>query len=263
MKSNYSYRDFFIFVWGLAILFLGFKIADLTGQIADHEKRISTSGRNHQDWFGDVFSEQNDHESRIQRLEAETDVFWTQDDALWDMHQNDWLKLNQRIIELEHTVFFPYVTQLGIEAPYVDDCGSAAILMVAKFYGIETGETVKEIHDLMIGSDLPSNYVQIKDFVEEHYTLNTKVIVTHPAIKEDLVEGGYTNGDDITVIDPSEFPNDVPVIWIYSRVPHWIVRYQNWAYDPLLGIRRFEATEDIYRPDYGLGIIVTLNKGGG
>lgn len=175
--------------------------------------------------------------------------------------QNERLQtLEYKVMQLDKQVNFPYVSQQGEDAPYVNDCGSAAILMVAKFYGDTGNETVKYIHDLMIGSDLPSNYIQVRDFIEDYYGLTTKVIATHPAIKEDLVEQGYTNGDDIEVIDPGDFPNDKPVIWIYSRVPHWIVRYRNWAYDPLLGIRRFEATENIYRPDYGLGIIVTKGE---
>ena len=188
---------------------------------------------------------------RIEELEEIPDWSW-----YIGRHAQRLQSLEYDVLQLNRQVFFPYVSQVGVDAPYVDDCGSASILMVAKFYGMDTGETVLEIHDQMIGSDLPANYIQMTDFIEEKYTLNTKVIATHPAIKEDLIEGGYTDGEDIEVIDPSEFPNDEIVIWIYSRVPHWIVRYKGWAYDPLLGIRRFEATEDIYRPDYGLGIIV-------
>lgn len=161
-----------------------------------------------------------------------------------------------KIHELESVVFFPYVSQSGKDAPYVEDCGSAAVLMVAKFYDVAGDETVLWTHDNLIGGDYVTNYVHLATYLNEWYGLSTDIIATHPAVKEDLVEQKYPGAEDITVIDPSEFPNDVPVVWIYSRVPHWIVRYKGWAYDPMLGIIRFEATEDIYRPDYGLGIIV-------
>jgi hypothetical protein len=160
------------------------------------------------------------------------------------------------IHDLDMQINFPYVTQQGIDAPYVNDCGSAAVLMVAKFYDVAGTETVLWTHNNIVGEDAPTNYVHLVEYLEEHYELSTDVIVTHAAIKEDLVEQGFAGAEEITVIDPEDFPDHMPVIWIYSVTPHWIVRYNGWAYDSLLGIRRFEATENIYRPDFGLGIIV-------
>ena len=160
------------------------------------------------------------------------------------------------IQNLDNQINFPYVSQLGIFAPREEDCGPAAISMVTQFYGVDNNHTLRWIHDWMVGGDLPTNYVHIVDMLESYYGLNTEVITTYAPIKVNLSAQGFAGAEDITVIDVDDFPNDVPVIWIYQQTPHWIVRYQGWAYDPQLGIRHFETTENIYRPDYGLGIIV-------
>lgn len=189
------------------------------------------------------------------RIDINENIDWS-----WyiERHSQQLQILEYGVMELDKQINFPYVSQLGPDAPYANDCGPAAISMVTKFYGIDNDHTVKWIHDWMADGDLLTNYMQIVDMLENYYHLNTEVIATHPAIKEDLIKKGYADAENIVLIEPADFPDHVPVIWIYSAENHWIVRYKGWAYDSLLGIRRFEATENIYRPDYGLGIVVTI-----
>ena len=152
---------------------------------------------------------------------------------------------------------FPYVSQITLDAQYVYDCGSAAVKMVAEYYGVAGPETVDELHKDMMGGDYPSNYLNISEYIESRYGLDAKVVTTYGAVKDMLEELGF----DVSMIEVVEsVPADVPVIWTYAVTPHWVVRYDGVNYDPWNGIFPFDETSELrnlYRPDLGLGIIIS------
>jgi len=151
---------------------------------------------------------------------------------------------------------FPYVSQKGDGATYKEDCGSASILMVAEFYELGDKRTVDEVHKDMMGGDFPSSYIAVAGYLENTYGLETEIIVNEAWIKTALENVGFDTSM-IKVVE--EIPEDSPVIWVYSTVAHWIVRYKGWTFDPNNGIWLFEETEDlrnINNPEIGLGIVV-------
>ena len=160
-------------------------------------------------------------------------------------------------------LWFPYVSQTSPTASYGNDCHSASILMVAKYYGVAGDETVEEIQVDMVGIGAPAKYPVIVDYIEEKYGLDAKLITTYQPIKDMHLENGYEYADEIEVVD--EIPHNTPVIWIYLMTPHWVVRFQEYNFDPYNGIFKFEETSsrmNMYRPELGLGIVVTKpNKG--
>ena len=158
--------------------------------------------------------------------------------------------------------FFPYVDQLGDDAKYNDDCGSAAIQMVVKYHDIEIDETVDETHFDLVGGDYPVTFILVADYLETRFGLDTKIVVTYSGIKYALENAGF-DVSEIEVIEMEDFPDDVPVIWVYSYSAHWVVRFQGWNFDPYNGIFRFDQTNEIRgikSPELGLGIIVTEDE---
>jgi len=151
---------------------------------------------------------------------------------------------------------FPYVSQNGEGALYDQDCGSASILMVASYYGLTRDETVDETHKSMMGGDFPTNYKHIVGYLEQRYGLEINVVVTDERIKTALEQSGF-DVEDIEIVD--DIPFDVPVIWSYKTVPHWVVRFRGWNYDPFNGTFEFDQTAElrkINKPEWGLGIVV-------
>lgn len=221
----------------------------------EHGKRIEeiTSLENEvwlQNEFGDpVISRAELNKTGLEVLE---DSFQSQNmfysSRLWEIHD--------RVTALEALMEFPYVDQVGEDAPMDNDCGSAAILMLAKYYGVAGDETVKEVHQDMMGGDFPSGWTSISGYLESEYGLETRVITNYDWVLIALENNGY----DISEIElVEEIPDDRPVIWAYATEEHWVVRYQGWAFDPLHGIWPFKATaayRRIAEPQWGLGIIV-------
>lgn len=148
---------------------------------------------------------------------------------------------------------FPYFSQEAEDAPYKEDCSSVCIKMVTNFYGIEESRTIKDIHDDMVGGDYPVDFRVLDTYIKEHYKLDTRIITTYEPIIPMLEEIGFDTSDIEYV---HGIPMETPVIWIYLEVPHWTVRYAGYSFDPEWGIRKFRDIDNIYRPDYGLGIIV-------
>ena len=152
---------------------------------------------------------------------------------------------------------FPFVSQQGETARYQHDCHSAAISMVTMYYGVWKGRTVEEIQEDMVGRGSRANYVQVVEYLEQEYNLQVEVVTTYQPTKDSLVAKGYKGAENIRVVD--NIPNDVPVIWIYTLVPHWVVRFKGYNFDPYNGVDPFEDTAEkmnIYKPELGLGLIV-------
>ena len=152
-----------------------------------------------------------------------------------------------------------YISQEDDGGPFSNDCASADVLMVARYYGVAGDETVGDIQYEMIGCNCFVPFDTLVDYLKNTYGLEVEVVVTFAPIIPNLSENGYdTSG--ITVVD--DIPHDVPVIWAYNANAHWVVRYEGWNYDPIFGEYSFSETMDIYRPELGLGLIVTLSDDG-
>jgi len=160
------------------------------------------------------------------------------------------------IVSIFDPATFPYVDQVGEDAQYKKDCGSAAILMIAKYYGVAGDETVDFVHMDMMHGDYPSTFVIVAEYLESRYGLETEIVTTFDQNLPALEELGF----DISEIKlVKDIPHDKPVIWVYSFNAHWVVRYQGWSFDPRNGIFLFNETEvlrGIRNPELGLGIIV-------
>ena len=112
----------------------------------------------------------------------------------------------------------------------------------------------------MIGCNCVVNFEQLQNYLEDTYGLNVEVVVTYEPIIWGLDKAGFDTSS-ITVVD--DIPHDIPVIWMYNIHWHWVVRYEGWNYDPIHGKYPFSETKDIYRPDQGIGLIVTKPEDSG
>jgi hypothetical protein len=147
-----------------------------------------------------------------------------------------------------------YISQEDDGGPFSNDCASADVLMVARYYGVAGDETVGDIQFEMIGCNCFVTFDVLADYLREKYGLNVEIVTTFEPVIWDLDKHGYdTSG--ITVVE--DIPHDVPVIWAYSSNAHWVVRYEGWNYDPIFGKYLFSETKDINLPENGLGLIVT------
>jgi hypothetical protein len=147
-----------------------------------------------------------------------------------------------------------YISQEEEGASFGNDCASAGVLMVARYYGVAGDETVDDIQYDMIGCNCFVPFDVLSDYLRTTYGLDVEVVVTFEPIIPMLSENKYdTSG--ITVVD--DIPHDVPVIWSYNSNAHWVVRFEGWNYDPIFGKYLFSETKDIYKPELGLGLIVT------
>jgi len=147
-----------------------------------------------------------------------------------------------------------YISQEDGDAPFGNDCASAGVLMVARYYGVAGDETLGDIQYEMIGCNCMVPFDTLSEYLRSVYGLDVEVVVTFEPIIPNLQENGFdTSG--ITVVD--DIPHDIPVVWSYSTTAHWVVRYEGWNYDPIFGKYLFSETKDIYRPELGLGLIVT------
>ena len=214
------------------------------------------------------------NENRIEILEEDSEKFssWisgtaqTFNNRSYDLHlvEDKILDIQgvlERLDAIESFIDFPYVDQLGADAEFKNDCGSAAILMVAEFYGVAEDETVDEIHQDMMGGDYPSTYIVVTDYLESRYGLETKLVTNYDwviiALENngfDVSEIGLVSDDDIEYLQ-----NRGPMIWVYATENHWVVRYFGWNFDPRNGVFRFGETEMkrlINQPELGLGIVV-------
>ena len=152
-----------------------------------------------------------------------------------------------------------YISQEEDGGPFSNDCASADVLMVARYYDVAGDETVGDIQHEMIGCNCFVPFDVVVDYLRNTYGLDVEIVVTYAPIIPDLSNHGYdTSG--ITVVD--DIPHDVPVIWAYNANAHWVVRYEGWNYDPIFGKYLFSETKDIYRPELGLGLIVTRSEDG-
>lgn len=158
------------------------------------------------------------------------------------------------LVPTEEPRVLEYISQEDDGGPFSNDCASADVLMVAKYYDVAGDETVGDIQFEMIGCNCFVTFDILADYLRNTYGLEVEIVVTYPPIIPDLSNHGYdTSG--ITVVE--DIPHDVPVIWAYNSNAHWVVRYQGWNYDPIFGKYLFSETKDIYRPELGLGLIVT------
>lgn len=152
-----------------------------------------------------------------------------------------------------------YISQENDGGPFSNDCASADVLMVARYYGVAGDETVGDIQYEMIGCNCFVTFDVLADYLTDKYGLNVEIVTTFEPVIWDLDKHGYdTSG--ITVVD--DIPHNVPVIWAYSSNAHWVVRYEGWNYDPIFGKYLFSETKDIHIPENGLGLIVTLPNDG-
>lgn len=147
-----------------------------------------------------------------------------------------------------------YISQEDGDAPFGNDCASASVLMIARYYGVAGDETIGDIQYEMIGCNCMVPFDTLSEYLRSTYGLDVEVVVTFAPIIPDLSENGYDTSGIMVVED---IPHDVPVIWSYSTHAHWVVRYEGWNYDPIFGKYLFSETKDIYRPELGLGLIVT------
>lgn len=148
-----------------------------------------------------------------------------------------------------------YISQEEEGAPFGNDCASAGVLMVARYYSVAGDETIGDIQRDMIGCNCMVPFDVLSEYLRSVYGLDVEVVVTYKHIIPMLAENGYDTSD-ITVVE--DIPHDVPVMWSYLATAHWVVRYDGWNYDPIFGKYLFSETKDIYRPDLGLGLIVRL-----
>jgi len=150
-----------------------------------------------------------------------------------------------------------YISQEEEDSPFGNDCASAGVLMVARYYGVAGDETIGDIQYDMIGCNCMVPFDTLSEYLRSVYGLDVEVVVTFEPIIPNLQENGFdTSG--ITVVE--DIPHDIPVIWSYSTTAHWVVRYEGWNYDPIFGKYLFSETKDIYRPELGLGLIVTKSE---
>jgi hypothetical protein len=147
-----------------------------------------------------------------------------------------------------------YISQEDDGGPFSNDCASADVLMVAKYYDVAGDETVGDIQYEMIGCNCFVTFDVLAEYLRNTYGLDVEIVVTFEPIIPNLEENGF-DVSGITVVE--DIPHDVPVIWAYNSNAHWVVRYQGWNYDPIFGKYLFSETKDIYRPELGLGLIVT------
>ena len=147
-----------------------------------------------------------------------------------------------------------YISQEDDGGPFSNDCASADVLMVARYYGVAGDETVGDIQHEMIGCNCFVPFDTLAEYLRTVYDLDVEIVVTYEPIIPDLSENGFVTAG-ITVVD--DIPHDVPVIWAYNANAHWVVRYEGWNYDPIYGKYLFSETKDIYRPELGLGLIIT------
>ena len=140
---------------------------------------------------------------------------------------------------------------------YENACAGATVWMVTNYYGRGGEWTVEDIQNDIVGGDYPVNFLLLSNYLEEAYALDTEIVVTYEPIISMLEEAGLFV-DHIKIVE--DIPHDTPVIWIYLTVPHWVVRYDGLNFDPARGVYKFEDTEDIYKPELGLGIVVTKEK---
>jgi hypothetical protein len=147
-----------------------------------------------------------------------------------------------------------YISQEEEGAPFGNDCASAGVLMVAHYYDVAGDETIGDIHNEMIGCNCIVTFDIATDYLRSEYGLDVEVIVTYEPIIPMLDENGFDTSE-ISIVE--DIPHDIPVIWAYLSHAHWVVRYEGWNYDPINGKYPFEETKDIYRPELGLGLIVT------
>lgn len=168
-----------------------------------------------------------------------------------------WTVVNTEIPTPEPTeVAFPFISQYKY-TDFVEGCGGASVLMVAKYYRVAGDENVEDVQKDMIGGDYPVDFRLLDNYLKERYNLDTQIIVTYEPIIQMLEDAGFDTSDISYV---HGVPMEYPVIWIYLTVPHWVVRYHGLNYDPSIGVYEFSETENIYRPDEGLGIIVTKGE---
>lgn len=147
-----------------------------------------------------------------------------------------------------------YISQEEGDSPFSNDCASAGVLMVARYYDVAGDESVADIQYDMIGCNCVVTFDILRDYLRSVYGLDVEVVVTFEPIIPSLSEHGFdTSG--IRVVE--DIPHDVPVIWSYLAHAHWVVRYQGWNYDPIYGKYPFDETKDINLPELGLGLIVT------
>ena len=150
-----------------------------------------------------------------------------------------------------------YISQEEGDAPFGNDCASAGVLMVARYYDVAGDETLGDIQYDMIGCNCMVPFDTLSEYLRSVYGLDVEVVVTFEPIIPNLQENGFdTSG--ITVVE--DIPHDIPVMWSYSTTAHWVVRYEGWNYDPIFGKYLFSETKDIYRPELGLGLIVTQSE---
>ena len=154
----------------------------------------------------------------------------------------------------EESRVLEYISQEDGGSPFSNDCAAADVLMVARYYGVAGDETVGEIQYDMIGCNCVVTFEQLRDYLQNTYGLEVEVVTTFEPIVPMLDEHGF-DVSGITVVE--DIPHDVPVIWMYNANAHWVIRYQGWNYDPIFGKYLFSETKDIYRPELGLGLIVT------
>lgn len=147
-----------------------------------------------------------------------------------------------------------YVSQEEEGAPFGNDCASAGVLMVARYYDVAGEENLGDIHNELIGCNCMVPFDILTDYLRSEYDLDVDIVVTYEPIIPMLDENGY---DTSAIRLVEDIPHDVPVIWSYLSHAHWVVRYQGWNYDPIFGKYLFSETKDIYRPELGLGLIIT------
>ena len=168
------------------------------------------------------------------------------------------IMMNTRDIHKLDVLSMPWVSQEGDGAwDNKDDCASASLMMILEYYDINTFESVDDMHLELASGDYVIDYLTLQLFVERKLGLNASVFVTDQALKDGLEKVGY-DVSDITVT--TKFPNHLPVLWIYSQTPHWVVKFRGYNFDPARGMYPFENTVNIYKPERGLGIIVTLGE---
>jgi len=202
-------------------------------------------------------------ENRAGALEEATnlDDFFQGYQSQISFYDNRIRELIERINDLEAPMEFPYMDQVGEDAPMIDDCGSAVVMMVAEYYGVGKDISVEKHHRDMAGGDYPVTFAVLRDYLESEYHLKVQVVTNNKYTIPALKERGYdvSEIEFITTDDIEELQNRGPMIWVYAREAHWVVRYRGWNFDPLHGIWPFQATaaqRRIIDPELGLGIIV-------
>jgi len=169
------------------------------------------------------------------------------------------LQSQMEYLMIPHT--FPYIDQVGADAPYIDDCGSASVMMVAEFYGVAKDMTVEEHHKDLARGDFPTTFAALRDYLEDEYHLEVGIVTNNKYTIPALEDRGYDVSDIefVTTDDINYIQNRGPMIWAYALEAHWVVRYGGWNFDPLHGIWMFKTTEvvrGIVEPELGLGLYI-------